>query len=200
MFQTSTDKVVDRTLNGFPVSAMIAQHQPVNCQAPVHLEGKDSFRLLECQETMRHQIGHIRLLADIRQFAEQRLRHGFIQKQDSVPIVAANLVAERVGGTLLVRTKDMIQSTGGFGHQLHENVIQYIVQIQIVKIKCATVEFRLLADLSNCDMAEPLLAHKFQQRVPDDLPSVAGPAIHLPPCFRVLQKISSDSHQVPPKC
>ena len=70
MFQTGTDKVVDRTLNDFPVSAMIAQHQPVNCQAPVHLEGKDSFRLLECQETMRHQIGHIRLLADIRQFAE----------------------------------------------------------------------------------------------------------------------------------
>ena len=54
MFQTSTDKVVDRTLNGFPVSALVAQHQPVNCQAPVHLEGKDGFRLLECQEAMRH--------------------------------------------------------------------------------------------------------------------------------------------------
>ena len=52
MFQTSTDKVVDRTLNGFPVSAMIAQHQTVNCQAPVHLEGKDGFRFLECQKAM----------------------------------------------------------------------------------------------------------------------------------------------------
>ena len=153
MFQTGTDKVVDRTLNDFPVSAMIAQHQPVNCQAPVHLEGKDSFRLLECQETMRHQIGHIRLLADIRQFAEQRLRHGFIQKQDSIPIVAANLVAERVGGTLLVRTKDMVQSTGGFGHQLHENVIQYIVQIQIVKIKILQ---KLLLQNTEVVLQEPL--------------------------------------------
>ena len=189
VLQSGFKKAVDFLLHCLSVGAVIAEHQAVDGQTPVHLEGEDGLRLLKGQLAVAHEIDDIPLLAGVRQFPQQFVRHRLIQKQHPVLLAAVDLIAEGIGSALPLRTENVVQGAGGVVHHLREDVVQHIVQIQVAEIEDAPVHLRPLADLRHRHPAEGLFLHQFQQRVPDDLPGVAGPSVQLAALFLSSIKI-----------
>ncbi len=140
-FNPCFNELIDSILNVLPVPAVIFDHTFIDRQTSGHLEVEDGFSLFIREKAVLHELRNKVFFGKLTELVQKPDRSGFIRKQDTKLLAFLYLPAERIGTSVFFRAHHMVKDLRCVLNCFFNDVIQYIVQIIIVKIKGSPVDF-----------------------------------------------------------